>query len=418
MDRRAFLSTAALGGILCAIATACATERVRPKILLRNGWQSQNIGDIAHYIGMFELMERYGINTDADVYLWPVTVGDGADALIAANFPWVRVANDKQAKDRAIADCNFMIHGSGARFSAQQNVEDWIQSGKPFGVFGISLNSMNKQTIETLSKGEFVFFRDTVSLKAAQDAGCSAPVVEFGLDTAFGMVKTRNDAAALAFMREHGLEDGRFMCCIPRYRVTPSWELPGHDGPINPDALALNDAMKEHDHAPLRAAIEAVTRTGMKVLVTCEDQTQIRLGKELLVDPLPDEVKERVVWRDRYLLPDEAVSIYVRSAGLFGNEMHSPILCIANGVPAVVCRFNEQGNKGFMWRDIGLGDWLFDLDDPQDVEKLVPTVLEIARNRIPARAKADEARELVRTVQDENFGVLAAALRDLKPPTT
>lgn len=412
MDRRNFLHSVALGGVLYAVA-ACAAQGVRPKILLRNAWQSQNIGDIAHYLGMFELMQRYGINADADVYLWPVNVGNGADALIEKTFPWVRVANDRAAKDRAIADCNFMIHGSATRLSAQDNVEDWLRSGKPFGVFGISLTRFDQEVIETLDRAEFVFFRETVSLRAAQRAGCAPPVMEFGPDTAFGMTTTRNDEAALAFLTEHGLEDGRFMVCIPRYRITPTWTLPDHDQEFDPSAQARNDAMKEHDHAPLRDAITLVTRAGLKVLVACEDQTQLALGKEMLVDPLPDDVKARVVWRDRYWLPDEAIAVYVRSAGLFGNEMHSPILCIANGVPAVVCRFAEQGPKGDMWRDIGLGDWLFDLDVPEDVARIAATVLAIARDPMAARAKANQARNVVRSTQDANFRVLAEALRRL-----
>ena len=104
-------------------------------------------------------------------------------------------------------------------------------------------------------------------------------------------------------------------------------------------------------------------QTPMKVLVCPEDESQVAIGKAMLVDPLPDDVKAKVVWRDHYWLTDEALSTYVRSAGLFGHEMHSPIMCVANGVPAVVCRFAEQTSKGIMWRDIGLGEWLFDLDE-------------------------------------------------------
>ncbi len=190
--------------------------------------------------------------------------------------------------------------------------------------------------------------------------------MEFGPDTAFGVVTLRNDEAATAFLREHSLEEGKFLCCIPRYRWTPFWTI-HKERAADPVKLARNHEMKEHDHAPLRDAIIAVTReTGMKVLVTCEDQTQIQLGKEMLVDPLPADVKKKVVWRDRYWLTDEALSTYVRSAGLFGNEMHSPIMCISSGIPAVVCRFDEQTNKGFMWHDIGLNDWLFTLDNPAE----------------------------------------------------
>jgi hypothetical protein len=92
----------------------------------------------------------------------------------------------------------------------------------------------------------------------------------------------------------------------------------------------------------------------------------------MLYDKLPEDVKSRVVWRENYWLTDEALSTYRRSAGLFGHEMHSPIMCIGNGIPAIVCRWAEQTSKGLMWRDIGLGDWLFDLDKEDDSKKSRP----------------------------------------------
>ncbi len=210
---------------------------------------------------------------------------------------------------------------------------------------------------------------------------------------------------------KHGLEEGNFLCCIPRYRWTPFWTV-HQDRALDETKHRRNEEMKEHDHAPLRAAIIALTReTGMKVLVTCEDQTQIPLGKEMLVDPLPGSVKKRVVWRDRYWLTDEALSTYVRSAGVFGNEMHSPILCISSGIPAIVCRWDEQTNKGFMWRDLGLEDWLFTMDNPDEVARIVPAVLAIAKDPAAAKASAEKARAMVRQRQQETFGVLAASLK-------
>jgi hypothetical protein len=132
----------------------------------------------------------------------------------------------------------------------------------------------------------------------------------------------------------------------------------------------------------------------------------MKVGKELLLDPLPAEVKKRVVWRPDYWLTGEAVSTYVRSAGLFGNEMHSPIMCIGHGVPAIVCRWAEQTTKGYMWQDIGLGDWLFDLDNETDVPKIVPAVLEMATNPEAAWEKARAAREFVERRQGETMAIL------------
>ena len=121
-------------------------------------------------------------------------------------------------------------------------------------------------------------------------------------------------------------------------------------------------------------------------------------------------MKKKVVWRDHYWMTDEAVSTYVRSAGLFGNEMHSPIMCIANGIPATVGRWDEQTNKGFMWRDIGLEDWLFTMDDPEQVARIPETILAIAKDPAAAKAKAAAAREIVLKRQDDQFTALRESL--------
>ena len=173
--------------------------------------------------------------------------------------------------------------------------------------------------------------------------------------------------------------------------------------------------MKEHDHRALReAVIEVVQQTPLKVLLCPEDQTQMAVGKEMLWDTLPEDIKPRVVWRENYWLTDEALSTYVRSAGLFGSEMHSPIMAIGNGIPAIVCRFEEQTSKGIMWRDIGLGDWLFDLDQPQDHKTLVPAVLNLAKNPVAAKAKGLAARKYVQQRQRETMAVVNSLARKLR----
>jgi hypothetical protein len=86
--------------------------------------------------------------------------------------------------------------------------------------------------------------------------------------------------------------------------------------------------------------------------------------------------------------------------------MHSPIICIGQGVPAIVCRFFEQTSKGYMWEDIGLGEWLFDMDKPADVERIVPAVLSIAKHPREAKRKALKARDFVRKRQKDTMNVL------------
>lgn len=407
MNRRHFLHTS-LATALASIPAVAAGQR-KPRILLRNGWQSINIGDIGHYMGMMELLQKYGV--DAEVRFWASNMENGADELFKKNFPDVPFFNDKASIAKAFEECDFFLHGSGSGFVVWKDAARWHkETGKPFGVMGVSLTTTEPELVDTLNKAQFVYFRDGVSAAKAVELGCTAPVHGWGPDTAFGIVKLRDDEKALAFMKENGLEEGKFLCCIPRYRWTPFWTVKKNTT-FNEEKHARNEEMKEHDHAPYREAIISIVReTDMKVLINCEDQTQIPLGKEVLYDPLPEDVKKKVVWRDNYWLTDEATSVYVRSAGLFGNEMHSPIICIANGIPATVGRWDEQTNKGFMWKDIGLDEWLFTMDNPEEVARIPATILAIAKDPAAAKAKAEKAREIVVKKQEEQFTVLKQAL--------
>jgi polysaccharide pyruvyl transferase WcaK-like protein len=416
MHRRHFLHTTAVATLASTLAAipAVAQGKRKPRILLRNGWQSINIGDIAHYLGMLELFKAHGI--DADVRFWSSNMENGAAELFQKEFPDVPFfLNDKDLIAKAFEECDFLLHGSGSGFVAYKDVMRWVkETGKPFGVIGISLTTINDDVISTLNKADFVYFRDGVSAQKAAEAGVkSPPHMGWGPDTAFGILKLRNDEKALAFLKENQLEEGKFLCCIPRYRWTPFW-LVKKGRPFEQFKQDRNDEMKEHDHAPYREAIiQVVRQTDMKVLITCEDQTQIPLGKEMVYDPLPDDVKQKVVWRDHYWLTDEALSVYVRSAGLFGNEMHSPIMCIANGIPAIVGRWDEQTNKGFMWRDIGLDEWLFTMDDEERVAKIPETILAIAKDPAAAKARALKARDIVLAKQKEQFDNLKKSLAAL-----
>lgn len=407
MQRRAFFQTA----MAAAMATALrADDRRRPKILLRSSWQTVNIGDIAHTPGVLALLEQY--LSEAEVRLWPSNVGHGVEDMLRRRFPRLTIVKGAEAQRAAFVECDFLLHGSGPSLVAHKDIARWRdETGKPYGVYGITVATLADETAAILSGARFVFFRDSVSLRLAQDRGVAAPVMEFGPDGAFA-VDVRNDAAATAFLQTHGLEDGKFLCCIPRLRYTPYWLI--HRRPMDAEAErkhARSEAMKEHDHAPLREAIVAVVRqTGLRVLLCPEDQSQMAVGKEMLLDKLPDDVKRHIVWRENFWLTDEAVSTYVRSAGLFGLEMHSPIMSLGQGVPAIVCRFDEQTSKGFMWRDIGLGEWLFDMDRDEDVSRIVPAVLAMAADPAAAKAKAAAARDVVQRRQRETMTVLAQTL--------
>ncbi|WP_353620774.1 polysaccharide pyruvyl transferase family protein [Rhodopirellula sp. JC639] len=396
------------------------TETDAPKhILLRSSWQTVNIGDIAHTPGVLRILERH--LPDVKVTLWPSKVDNGVEELLRTRFPKLRIAKGADELRVAFDECDFLLHGSGASLVAQRDVVRWAEAtGKPYGIYGITLPPKKSssttatsaeamaETIRVLGGASFVFFRDSHSLALAKEKGCTAPIMQFGPDGAFGC-DLRDDERANAFLEKHGLETGKFLCCIPRLRYTPYWLI--KDRPFDPVKHARNEEMKEHDHAQLRAAIIEIARTtDLKVLLCPEDQTQMQVGKEVILNHLPADVRDRVVWRPNYWLTGEAISVYIRSAGLFGNEMHSPIMCIGHGVPAIVCRWAEQTSKGYMWEDIGLGDWLFNLDNPADVPKIAPAILEMARNPAAAKQTALAAKKRVERDQAETMAVLRDAL--------
>ncbi|MBE0542530.1 MAG: polysaccharide pyruvyl transferase family protein [Verrucomicrobia bacterium] len=416
MNRRHFLQTT----LAAALATSlrAAVPGRPPRILLRSSWQVVNIGDIAHTPGVLTLIEKH--IPEAETMLW--ASGDLSPEVAAMEhrrFPKLRIVKGNIGADgkasnpelaEAISWADFLLHGSGPSLVAAGDVAAFAKhTGKPYGVYGITHGSFftGSRDKEILSQARFAFFRDSVSLAKAKADGVTCPVMEFGPDGAFAC-DLRDDAKATAFLKANGLEEGKFLCCIPRLRWTPYWEI--RKTPMDARANerhARNEAMAEHDHAPLRAAITAIAReTPFKVLVCPEDQSQMAVGKRWIVDQLPDDVRSRVVWRERFWLTDEALSTYLRSAGLFGLEMHSPIMCIGNGVPAIVCRFAEQTSKGIMWRDIGLGDWLFDFDVEEEIKRLVPAVLKMVNDPAAAKAKVAKARAFVEQRQRETMAEL------------
>jgi polysaccharide pyruvyl transferase WcaK-like protein len=422
MHRRSFLfnSSAALA-VTALRSRLLADEKRPPRIVLRSSWQTVNIGDIGHTPGVLALLEKH--IPEAEVTLWPMDVRNGVEEMLKRRFPKLRIVNDKAGAHQ----CDFLLHGSGPYLTAHRDVAAWHkETGKPYGVFGITMaaagdpalkimrnNGLDEPTRELLNGASFVFLRDGVSLQAVKDARVTCPIVEFGPDGAFA-ADVRNDEAASAFLKANGLEEGKFLCCIPNLRNAPYWKVKPNYA-FDERKHKQNEAMKEHDHAPLRDAIIAITReTPMKFLICPEDSTQMETGKELLVDPLPEDVKAKVVWREKFWLTDEAISTYVQSAGLISNDMHSPIMCIGNGIPAIVCRWAEQSSKGFMWRDIGLGDWLFSMDDEAEMKGIAPAALAIAKDPAAAKAKALKAREFVQQRQRETMAVLKKELETKK----
>jgi hypothetical protein len=213
-------------------------------------------------------------------------------------------------------------------------------------------------------RAAFIYCRDKLSLRFLQREKLQPGVLEFGPEGCFAL-DLRDESRAADWLKRNGLAGEDYLCVVPRLRYTPYYRvknLPRSKSDYEIDAL--NARTTTTDHAPLRDMIvQWVRRTGLRVVACPEMSYQIETAKEQLIDPLPEDVKRRVIWRDTFWLPDEAASIYARARAVVSVECHSPIIALAVGTPTLHVRQPVDTVKAQMYRDIGVGDWLFEVTE-------------------------------------------------------
>jgi len=167
----------------------------------------------------------------------------------------------------------------------------------------------------------------------------------------------------------------------------------------------LNDQWKEADHAKLREAITAwVRQTGHKVLVCPEMTYQVDIMDELLIDPLPANVKAKVV-KHGYWLPDEATSIYAQAHTVLSFECHSPIMAAVTGTPCFYLRQPQDSIKGQMYYDLGLGDCTFEIEQTSS-QQITDRLMEVTKNYPVARRNVRQVLANVEKQYDYTFNLL------------
>lgn len=377
-----------------------ATAR-RPRILLRSSWQSVNIGDVGHTPGALSILARDF--PEAEITLWPGKLGHGSRDLLTRGYPELKIAEgtldaegrpDTPALAMAWKEADLYLSGSGSGFPASGHAIAFAKAtGKPVGVFGVStdpvsgigsgrepeggtLRQIREKALRLppthlpaglrfiIDRSAFFFCRDTITRDYLKAQGVRTPVLEFGPDAQLGM-HVRDDARGLAYLRAHGLEEKKFICVVPRLRYTPYYRVNNRPRVPEDDVKdAINQRTTETDHAKLRAMMVSYVRaTGQRVLVCPEMTYQVELARQALVDPLPETVRGKVVWRDSFWLPDEAASVYGKARAVVSMECHSPLIAYRNGTPAFYVRQPTDTCKGQMYRDFGADDWLFEVDE-------------------------------------------------------
>ena len=72
----------------------------------------------------------------------------------------------------AFEEASFLLHSSSSGVSGQAKLESWRRAtGKPYGIFGVSVWDIGAGLKETLSGASFVFTRETESLANVRAAG-------------------------------------------------------------------------------------------------------------------------------------------------------------------------------------------------------------------------------------------------------
>jgi polysaccharide pyruvyl transferase len=389
---------------------------VKPTVLLRSGWQSENIGDIAHTPGLLRFLQQY--LAEADVILWSNAVDRGVEAMLKRHFPKVRIVQGGMAEDgtpnsptvaAAFEQANFLLHGSGPSVVARQHVEAWRkQTGKPYGIFGVTVTleseaaspAIDPALRDLLEHAEFVYTRETTSLKNLRAVGLEGERYAFAPDATFNL-KIHDEERAKAFMAKYELEPKKFIAVVPRLRYTPyqKFKKVNWSEERIRERTAVNQRTAESDHAMFRDAITRwVRETGMKVLLCPEMTYQLDIIDPLLYLPLPNDVKKNVVRRLKYWLPDEAASVYRRAVTVLSFECHSPIIGAVNDTPPVYVHQPEDGIKGQMWKDVGLTHWYLEAEETSG-KQIAERLVEIHQKYPTAQVHTHEAVIYARSLQ-------------------
>jgi len=431
LNRRDALRLAALSTTLAALGKpsfAAGAEDFAPVILLRSGWQTVNIGDIAHTPGVLELLRKY--LPKAKVILWSNAVQQGVREMLDRHYPDLEYvsgnitpAGEIQGKDLADAceKADFLLHGSGPSVVARGHVEGWRKgTQKPYGILGVTITANSEAAsgaldaglVELLNGADFVFTRETVSLENLRRAKVEGPVLGFAPDGTFGL-KLSDEARAEKYLTENGLEEGKFIAVIPRLRYTPYHKI----RKVNWSAEeierreSINEEHAERDHAKLRAAVVRwVRETGGKALLCPEMTYQTEIIDPLLYDPLPEDIKPHVVRKKDYWITDEASSVYQRAAAVVSCECHSPIIAASVGTPCMYLHQPEDGIKGNMWNDVGLGDWYFPIEETTG-EQVAAQVMRIHQDSMAAQRYLQAAMTSIEKRYDKAMDVVINSLK-------
>jgi polysaccharide pyruvyl transferase WcaK-like protein len=301
---------------------------------------------------------------------------------------------------RAFTDAGFLLYTSGTTLNfGRMGVRDLRLStlryampllvarahGIPYGINAQSFDALDwpaSLVFQALFRdARFVYCRDPDSLEYLRQQNLLCPRSGWRPDTTF-FFSGSDDAWADRFMKAHGLEAGRF--------ITVTVRSANQAGPL---AGTMKADREEAIMGRMRAFIEAwVAHTGLPVVLAPEVDTEVAATHRNIYARLPPATQKRCVELDAFWTTEQAYSLYRRAEAVVSMEMHSVIMALSLGAPALMPQFSENGRKVWMLDELGLRDWIFDLDESGSPEAILAAALRIHGD--PARARERVASRL------------------------
>lgn len=99
-----------------------------------------------------------------------------------------------------------------------------------------------------------------------------------------------------------------------------------------------------------------------------------------------------------------------RARALVSLEMHSSIMAFQVNTPAFYVQHPTDTSKGQMWRDVGLSDWIFEIDSTTD-QQITDRLMAVHGDYPAALKKLATARTFVRKRQQEMAAEVAKAVQ-------
>lgn len=261
--------------------------------------------------------------------------------------------------------------------------------GIPYGIGSQSFDAlewpMDLLYKKLFADAKFVYCRDTDSLNYLSQRGLLNKFSGYRPDTTF-FFNIFDEQWADAFMKKNALQTEQFICVLLRISETQ----PAFNDPTGGTVSA--ERKLEHMRKTKILIEEWIRRTGCKVLICHETRQTLDLARKYLYDILADGAKANCVYLDSFWNSEQAFSIFRRARMIVSMEMHSIIMSINVGTPIIHNPYDECGRKKYMVKDLGLGDYLLDIDSCGD------------------HAMIDAAMQI-----HNNFDHVKACLKSLKP---